>query len=167
MYWYNISHQTLSDYIEFIKKWFIIFDISKFDWKIKHIFNNFKKYYVLDLWIREVEKINFDSDLSKKIENLVFMKLFEKGNKLYYWQDESGKEIDFIVLNNDKFDKYQVITNLTSENESCELWNFVLWSKYINWANFLITTDNSTEALFYKSVQIKKINIINFLLDFC
>ena len=166
MYSYNISSQTLSDYIEFIKKWFIIYDVSKFDWKIKHIFNNFKKYYVLDLWIREVEKINFENDLSRKIENLVFMKLFMQDNEIYYGQDEKGKEIDFIVLNNNKFDKYQVVINLTLENEVRELWNFVLWNKYIDWTNFLITTDNSTEILNYKWVEIKKINIINFLLDF-
>jgi hypothetical protein len=165
-YSYKISSQTLSDYIDFIKRWFIIYDVSKFDWRIKHIFNNFKKYYVLDLWIREVEKINFDNDLSKKIENLVFMKLFMQNNKIYYWQDENQKEIDFIVLNNKKFDKYQVITNLTSENEARELWNFVLWSKYIDWTNFLITIDKDTEILNYKSIKIKKINIINFLLDF-
>lgn len=166
MYSYNISSQTLSDYIDFIKKGFIIYDISKFDWKIKHIFNNFKKYYVLDLWIREVEKINFDNDLSKKIENLVFMKLFMQNKKIYYGQDDNSKEIDFIVFNNNKFDKYQIVTNLTYENESRELWNFVLWSKYIDWANFLITYDDFTETLNYKSVKIQKINIVNFLLDF-
>lgn len=164
-YWYNISMQTLKDYIDFIMKWFIVYDVNKFDWKIKNIFNNFKKYYVLDLWIREVEKINFDSDLSKKLENLVFLKLIMAKKKVFYWQDDKAKEIDFIVSENDLFHKYQIALNLTSENEARELWNFVILNKYISWENFLITTDDFNDFIEYKSVKIKRINIINFLLD--
>jgi len=164
-YWYNISHLTLTEYISYIKKWFIIYDISKFDWKIKSIFNNFKKYYVLDLWIREVEKINFDNDLSSKLENLVFMNLLQWDNKMYYGQDDKQKEIDFIVLNNNQFDKYQIVSNLTQLNKDRELWNFVLWSKYISWKNYLITLDDS-ENIEYKWVKIEKINIIKWLLGF-
>lgn len=123
----------------------------------------FKKYYVLNLWIREVEKINFDNDLSKKIENLVFLKLMQDNKKMYYWQDDKQKEIDFIVQNNTNFDKYQIVWNLTIENKDRKLWNFVLWSKYINWENFLITLGNS-EELEYKWTRIKKINIVQWLL---
>lgn len=119
----------------------------------------------MDLWIRDVEKINFDNDLSKKIENLVFVKLIMWDNKVYYWQDESWKEIDFIVQNNEQFDKYQVVLNLTIENQQRELWNFVLWSKYIDWNNFIITLDSDVEVIDYKNIKINKVNIINFLLD--
>ena len=117
-YWYNISHQTLVEYIDYIKKGFIIYSISKFDWKIKNIFNNFKKYYTLDLGIREVEKINFDNDITKKLENLVFLKLLQEDKKIYYWQDDKQKEIDFIVINNKQYDKYQVVSHITIENKN-------------------------------------------------
>jgi len=162
-YSHNISHTTLTDYINYIKKWFIIYDIWKFDWKIKSIFDTYKKYYVLDLWIREVKKLNSTNDLSKKIENLVFMKLLQDDEKIYYWQDDKQKEIDFITKNKNKFDKYQVISYLNPKNINRELWNFRLSDKYIKWDNFLITIENS-EILDYKWTKINKINIIEWLL---
>ena len=162
-YWYNLSHITLLDYIDSIKKWFILFDLNKFDFKIKTIFNNFKKYYALDLGIREVEKINFDNDLSKKLENLVFLKLLKEEKKVFYGQDENKKEIDFIVQNDESFDLYQVISNLNIENEARELWNFVISNKYIKWNNYIVTMDK-TELIEYKGISIKKINILEWLL---
>lgn len=163
-YGYNLSHVTLLDYIDAIKKGFILFDLNKFDFKIKTIFNNFKKYYALDLGIREVEKISFDNDMSKKLENLVFLKLLKEEKKIFYGQEENKKEIDFIVQNLEKFDLYQVILDLNKENEARELWNFVISNKYINGNNFVITL-GKTENIEYKWITISKINIIEWLLD--
>ena len=108
-----------------------------------------------------IKKIN---RFIKKIENLVFIKLIQDGNKVYYWQDDKRKEIDFIVPDKKNFHKYQVSYNLTPENSVRELSSFVLTSKYIFGNNYLLTLDENEEDFVYKLVNIKKVNIIKRLL---
>ena len=163
-YWFQINNVTLIEYIDYIKKWFLIYDISRFDWKINRVFESSKKYYCLDLWIREVEKINFDNDLSKKLENLVFIKLIKDQVEVYYWQDDNQKEIDFLIKKWNKFTNIQVCKKLDEQNMEIELWSFVLSNKYQECKKIVISLENSNEELIYKWNQISVINIIYYLL---
>lgn len=44
----NIKKETVSSYIEFIKKTFAVYNLDKFDWKLSRVFITSSKYYSID-----------------------------------------------------------------------------------------------------------------------
>jgi uncharacterized protein len=160
------QEHLISKYINYAKQAFLFFELEKFNWKLSRIFETSKKYYTLDLGIRETCKSNLDNDYSRKLENLVFLKLKQSQVKFFYGMDNNNKEIDFLVDNNNVFDKYQISANLNKENQRRELNNFVLANKYLDKGkNFILTLNAEESTIKYKNQFIQQKNIINFLLD--
>ncbi len=46
------------------------------------------------------------NDYGNLLENIVFLELKRRGIEVYYWKDQSGKEVDFVIKSENK------ITNL-------------------------------------------------------
>ncbi|MBS3072133.1 ATP-binding protein [Candidatus Pacearchaeota archaeon] len=51
--------------------------------------------------MRNSISFKFSEDEGKLAENLVFVELKREEKEIYYWQNEKGNEVDFIIKNKD------------------------------------------------------------------
>ena len=162
----KIKEETVSSYIEFIKKTFAIYNLNKFDWKLSRVFSTSSKYYSIDNGLINLYE-NINNNYAKQLENIVFLKLKRDFLQIFYGALQNGKEIDFIVkTDKGNFEKYQVAKIITEENKKRELSSFLFSDKYLGTENnILLTMDEKEEILEYEGCRIEKRYIIKWLLD--
>ncbi len=162
----NIKKETISSYIEFIKKTFAISNVDKFDWKLSRVFSTSSKYYSIDNGLINLYE-NITNNYGKQLENIVFLKLKREYLHIFYGALQNGKEIDFIIKTDTGFfNKYQVAKTLTEDNKKRELSSFLYSDKYLGTNNnILLTMDENEEVLEYEGCRIEKRYIIKWLLD--
>jgi predicted AAA+ superfamily ATPase len=160
------KQDTISTYIDYILKTFAMYEVDRFDWKLKRIFNTNKKYFSVDMGLINLFQ-NINNNYSKQLENIIFLKLKHCDSKIYYGALENGKEIDFIVQDaQSTFYKYQVTQTLTYENKNCELSSFIFSDKYLNkMNNILLTMDEKEEILEFDGCTVEKKYLLKWLLD--
>ena len=162
----SVTVPTLQEYALMYEQAFALSKIAKFDWKTKQIFSKQYKFYAVDNGLANninASKIDIDEKL---LENLVYNVLAHKYEKVYYGRDEYGKEIDFIVIQEDgKYLKIQVTLELHEQNKKRELGNFALVDKYLEKGdNILITLRGKNQTREYGGVEIKEVTLLDFLL---
>lgn len=155
---------TIATYMDYIVKTFAMYEVERFDWKLKRVFNVNKKYYSVDTGLINLfQRIN--NNFSKQLENLVFLKLKTMFPTIYYGALDNGREIDFIVKDIEgKFHKYQVTTTLNSSNETRELSVYDIGDKYLNGSNIILTMDEKEEQIKMNDVVIEKKYLLKWLL---
>lgn len=93
----GMSKNSAQKYIEYIADTFLIFEVPYFSYsaKTKYIGTHASKYYCMDNGLHTITTTKKNKGIL--FENAVAVKLRQKGNELFYWQD--GAEIDFISDN--------------------------------------------------------------------
>jgi uncharacterized protein len=80
----NILHNTIIKYLDFLTQSYILYAAPRYDMKGKELLATNKKYYVVDLGLRNITATNkYDTDLGHKLENVVYFELFRRGGKIY------------------------------------------------------------------------------------
>ncbi len=98
---------------------------------------------------------------------MVYLKLRQQNNKIYFGELENGKEIDFIIENREgKYSKYQVTQTLHDGNYERELSPFSLGDVYLKQhENILLTLDDDEMEIDYRKTKIQKRNLVKWLLE--
>ncbi|HPG36642.1 MAG TPA: ATP-binding protein, partial [bacterium] len=83
-----------------------------------------------------------------------------------FGQNESGKEIDFVVTERDRsVTNYQVAVTLNESNKDRELSSFVSIDRYIsNGRHLFLSTDTDEKTIEYSGIEIERRNIVRWLL---
>jgi predicted AAA+ superfamily ATPase len=157
----SISHNTIIKYLEFLTNSYVIYPAARFDIKGKELLTTNQKYYLVDLGLKNITTTNkYDSDLGRKLENVVYFELLRRGGKIYVGKNKE-KEIDFVVQKpNNEREYYQVAYSVNDEktfNREISAFRNIR----DNYPKFLLTLD-------YDSVNIdgvQKINVIDWLLN--
>jgi predicted AAA+ superfamily ATPase len=157
----TISHNTVIKYLDFLTKSYILYPASRYDIKGKELLTTNQKYYLVDLGFKNILTTNkYESDLGRKLENVVFFELLRRGGKVYTGKNNE-KEIDFVVQKpNNERAYYQVAFTVndekTFEREISSL-------RYIkdNYPKYLLTLDFDNRSI----EGIQKINVIDWLLS--
>ena len=96
------STHTAQDYLHFLEEGYFIFLIERFSFKAKERITAPRKIYAVDTGL--INAISFESskNTGRLYENLVAVELMRKkalfpNLEIYYWQDYSGKEVDFVL----------------------------------------------------------------------
>jgi predicted AAA+ superfamily ATPase len=152
--------------VDYIMKSFALYPLEKLDYKQSRIFSTLKKLYSVDTGF-SVLFGGFLPNYSRLLENSVFLKLKRNAYQINYGQNESGKEIDFVVTNQDRsIINYQVAVTINDNNMSRELGSFVSINKYMaHGKHILLTTDRKEETIEYLGLKVEKRNVIRWLLD--
>lgn len=156
----KISHNTIIKYLEFLTQSYILYSAPRYDIRGKELLSTNGKYYVVDLGLKNISATNkYESDLGRKLENIVFFELVRRGGKVYVGKHDD-REIDFIVQRaNNEREYYQISYTVTDEKTfNREISAFDRIND--NYPKFLLTMD-------YDNVSIRgiqKINIIDWLL---
>ncbi len=90
----NTSNHTVKNYLDFLEDAFLFVSASRYDIKGKHYFDSIKKYYAMDLGLRNA-KLNFrQQERSHLMENLIFIELLRLGYSVDVGVVEVRKLVD-------------------------------------------------------------------------
>lgn len=154
----NVGKNSLYNYLEFFQDAFIVFPLRKFSLSLKKAEQSLSKIYIIDnAFINQI----VGDDRGKKMENLVFLGLLEKGyqvnkNIFYY---KNGAEIDFLIKEKNKIKSlvqscYNIEDYITKEREVKSL---LKASRELKCGNLgIITFDYENE----EKIEGKKIKFI-------
>ena len=89
------SLSTIKNYIDYFQNFFLLYKVGKFDYSIKKQKVSSSRIYSGDTSFLKTVAFNFSENTSKRLENLVFLHLIRRYNKIYYHLDKN--ECDFVV----------------------------------------------------------------------
>ncbi len=162
----EIDINSLIKYIDYIPKTFAVYEVKKFDWKNKKVFNTSKKYYTVDLGLTSFYQ-GATNNFSKRLENLVFLELsYRKGFKAINYGFSLNKEIDLILLEErSRITKIQITEALNAENQERELASFRSDDKFISaGTNLLLSLDDNEELMVNGQNKIQRQNLLKWIL---
>ncbi|MBU4451633.1 MAG: DUF4143 domain-containing protein, partial [Nanoarchaeota archaeon] len=112
----GLGIQTISEYISFMAEAYLIYQVSIYSSSLKVQSANPKKIYSIDTGLRNAVSFKFSEDIGRLAENVVFIELKRRGKEVFYWKDETGGEVDFIIKKGLKpSEAIQVCWNLKNE----------------------------------------------------
>ena len=156
----TISHNTIIKYLEFLTNSYIIYAAPRYNIKGKELLTTNPKYYLVDLGLRNITTTNkYDSDLGRKLENVVYFELLRRGGKIYAGKN-NDKEIDFVVQKPNNEREYYQIAFTVNDEKTFEREISAFRNIRDNYPKFLLTLDFDNTSI----EGIQKINVIDWLL---
>ncbi len=114
---------TISNYINFLEKTYIIHSVDRYDLKWKKILEWEKKYYLNDLAFNNFFSSSYDIWWGKKLENIIYNHLRQNWYNVYVW-NIWNLEIDFVAEKWKEILYIQVAYLISDENVfKREFWN--------------------------------------------
>ncbi|MFV0289901.1 MAG: ATP-binding protein [Mangrovibacterium sp.] len=112
----KVSHNTISKYLDFLVQSYILYPAPRFDLKGKELLASNEKYYVVDLGLKNITGTNkYDTNLGRKLENVVYFELLRRGGKVFVGKHDD-REIDFVVKKaENNYEYYQVAFTVSDE----------------------------------------------------
>lgn len=155
----KISINTVSDYMEALQDSFIFYPVERFDLAGKQLLKTNRKWYMVDLGLRNHILPKKHYDLGFSIENIVFFDLRRRG-----YQVTTGKygdtEVDFVAQKNGIRTYFQVTADMTAE-ETFHREMRPLQEIRDNYEKIILTLDHLTTGN-YEGIQV--INVIDWLM---
>ena len=93
---FKISFDMASDYVEYLKNAYMIYEVKKFDYSLKKQNLNDRKYYAADLGLANLYRVGNLQFRGDDLETIVYLELLRRGYKVYYYKTSSNQEIDFL-----------------------------------------------------------------------
>lgn len=152
--------KTIEKYIRGLVESLLIYEVTRYNIKGKEFLSTLAKYYVADLGLRQVMLGNRNIDRRHILENVIYLELLRRKGNVYVGQFDR-KEIDFVVVNANEIEYYQVALTVLEENTlKRELEAF----KNIkdNYPKYLLTLDDVMINTNYDGIKV--LNALEWLL---
>ena len=153
--------KTVEKYVKGLVDGLLIYEVNRYNIKGKEFLSTLSKYYVSDLGLRQMILGNRNIDMGHILENIIYLELLRRKTNVYVGQFDKN-EIDFVVINSNEVEYYQVALTVLDENTlKRELAAF----KNIkdNYPKYLITLDEVLPNADYEGIKI--INALEWLLE--
>lgn len=116
----GMSTATAAEYLNLVTDSMLFIKAERYNLKGRTILTKEPKYYCTDTGMRYSQPIAAERDFGKTLENIVFLELVRRGNRVCVGRtstedgdnDDRHLEIDFIVIREDVTDYYQVTKTL-------------------------------------------------------
>ena len=152
--------KTIEKYIRGLTDSLLVHEVSRYNIKGKEFLSTLSKYYVADLGLRQMILGNRNIDMGHILENIIYLELLRRKGNVYVGQFDKN-EIDFVVINSNEIEYYQVALTVLDENTlKRELDAF----KNIkdNYPKHLITLDDVMVNTDYDGIKV--VNALEWLL---
>ena len=152
--------KTVEKYVKGLVDGLLIYEVNRYNIKGKEFLSTLSKYYVSDLGLRQMILGNRNIDMGHILENIIYLELLRRKCNVYVGQFDKS-EIDFVVINSNEIEYYQVALTVLDENTlKRELDAF----KNIkdNYPKYLITLDDILPNTDYEGIKV--INALEWLL---
>ncbi len=94
---YQIGKDILYEYADYVEDAYLAFPIGIFDKSIRKVQTNPKKLYAIDSGMIRALTLNYESNLGRLFENIVYLDLKRLGCKVSYYLTFDRFEIDFLA----------------------------------------------------------------------
>ena len=157
----KISHNTIIKYLDFLTQSYILYAAPRYDIKGKELLSTNEKYYVVDLGLKNITTTNkYDTDLGRKLENVIYFELIRRGGKVYVGK-HNDREIDFVVQRADNEREYYQVAFTVNDEKTFNREISAFDKIKDNYPKYLLTLDFDNTSI----NGIKKINVIDWLLQ--
>lgn len=154
----KVSPNTVDDYMEALRESFVFYPVERFDIVGKQLLRANKKWYIVDLGLRNHILPRSNYDLGFSIENIVYFELLGRG-----YQVNIGKygaaEVDFVARKRDEIAYYQVTASMTAP-ETFEREMRPLRSIRDNYEKTVLTLDRFSTGN-YDGIRV--VNLVDWL----
>lgn len=99
---FKVSKNTLIEYLKMMESALFIYEVPIFSYTVKDQLQYPRKIYIIDNGLRNAVCFRFSDDLGLLLENLVFYSLLRNEEEIYFWQDNNGYEVDFLIRNKNR-----------------------------------------------------------------
>ena len=152
--------KTIEKYIRGLTDSLLVHEVSRYNIKGREFLSTLSKYYVADLGLRQMILGNRNIDMGHILENVIYLELLRRKGNIYVGQFDKN-EIDFVIVNSNEIEYYQVALTVLDENTlKRELDAF----KNIkdNYPKYLITLDDVMVNTDYDGIKV--VNALEWLL---
>lgn len=156
----KISANTVSNYVDALIESFIFYPAERFDIVGKQLLKANKKYYMVDLGIRNHILPRKYYDLGFSVENIVFFELLRRGCKVTIGKYQEN-EVDFVAEKRGEFTYIQITADMVSES-TFDREMKPLYAIQDNYEKIVLTLDKLTVGNYD---GIKVVNVIDWLLN--
>jgi len=98
----KVGKDTLFEYLSCLEEVNFIKLVPLFDFSLKKQTVNPKKVYCIDTGLINAISFQFSENRGRYLENLAFLELLRKNKEIYYFKDQKGNEIDFLITEKGK-----------------------------------------------------------------
>lgn len=156
----KVSPNTVDDYMEALQESFIFYPVERFDIHGKQLLKVNRKWYIVDLGLRNHILPKKRYDLGFSLENIVFFELLRRGYKVNVGKN-GDTEVDFVAQKQGVLHYYQVTADMTNE-DTFEREIRPLQSIKDNYEKIILTLDHMTPGDYE---GIKVIHLLDWLLE--
>lgn len=110
----KVSPNTVDDYMEALQESFIFYPVERFDIVGKQLLKANRKWYMVDLGLRNHILPRKRYDLGFSVENIVYFELLRRGYKVSVGK-VGDTEVDFVAQKQGVLYYFQVTADMTSE----------------------------------------------------
>lgn len=154
----RVSPNTVDDYMDALAESYIFYPVDRFDIVGKEILKSNKKWYIVDLGIRNYILPRKNYDLGFSIENIVYFELLRRDYKVNIGK-YGNNEVDFVAQKNGVLTYFQVTADMTNES-TFEREMTPLKNIKDNYEKIVLTLDKFSVGNYE---GIKVINLIDWL----
>ncbi|MFA5961792.1 MAG: ATP-binding protein [Parcubacteria group bacterium] len=161
------SSHTVKNYVNYLEEAYLIFELLPFSFKLKQQLNSARKIYCIDNGMINAISFQNSPNSGRMLENLVFLDLKMKNKETYFYINENGGEVDFLIRKNNKVTELiQVCYDLKNiETKERELSALVKSSKELNCNKLVVVTWDEDGEEVYKDRKIQFIPLWRWLLE--
>ena len=156
----KVSPNTVDDYMEALQESFIFYPVERFDINGKQLLKVNRKWYIVDLGLRNHILPKKRYDLGFSLENIVFFELIRRGFKVNVGKNGDA-EVDFVAQKQGVLHYYQVTADMTNE-DTFDREIRPLQSIKDNYEKTILTMDHMTPGDYE---GIKVVPLLDWLLE--
>ena len=156
----KVSPNTVDDYVEALTESFIFYPADRFDIVGKQLLKVNKKFYIVDLGLRNHILPRRDYDLGFSLENVVYFELLRRGYKVMIGK-LGNTEVDFVAERQGEYTYFQVTADMSAQ-ETFEREMRPLKLIRDNYEKIVLTADHLTAGN-YNGIRVK--NLTDWLLE--
>ena len=153
--------KTIEKYIRGLTDSLLVHEVSRYNIKGKEFLSTLSKYYVADLGLRQMILGNRNIDMGHILENVIYLELLRRKGNVYVGQFDKN-EIDFVVINSNEIEYYQVALTVLDENTLKRELD-VFKNIKDNYPKYLITLDDVMVNTDYDGIKV--VNALEWLLE--
>ncbi len=107
----GLTVDTVKLYLEACESAYLLFACNFFAFSEKKQLSKQKKYYPIDTGMRFAITNTTGSDLGKNLELIVYLRLKQTHEQVFYWHELHMGEVDFVAVTGKKIVPYQITWN--------------------------------------------------------
>jgi uncharacterized protein len=163
---FKFSAETIYRYLEHLKQAFLVYTVEIFSESEAVRAQNYKKVYCVDWALGNAVTPGMHKNLSRNLENLIFIELKRRGYAVSYFKTRQGYEVDFITVDRDaSIELFQVCYDFSDDDvRKRELRALVNSARFFESTHNYVLTPDLEERLVFDNVEIKVLPMWKFLI---